>query len=305
MGLLWSRHAAEQVVLYPEHTLGRSKSCLLRVTHPGVSALHAVVFWADEAWYLKDLGSRNGTYLNGRRLPSGERELLVTGGSFELGASGPAFELRDDGAPKPLLVADGDPTFLRPVDDGMLVIPSEDQPEALVFVTQSGDWCVESEAGVQRIEEDGVFSVGGRSYRLIASRGVPATLASQMDRRATLSGASLKFAVSTDEEHVELTVVVPEWSVALGHRAHHYLLLTLARERLKHRAEGLPEGAQGWVERLDLERMLLQTQQHINLAVWRARRQFADAGFVDSMAIVERRGSALRLGVSQLSVERE
>lgn len=292
---------AKDVVLHPEHTLGRSKSCLLHVAHPGVSALHAVIFWADDCWFIKDLGSRNGTFLNGRRLAAGVREPLAQGASVELGAAGPRFELIDESPPQPLLVAADDPSFHRWVTDS-IAIPDEEHPEGLLFLTRTGEWCLESEAGVQRIEDHGLFTLGGRMFRLIASRGVPATATAE--EPLTLADASLTFRVSSDEEHVELTVDARGRSTSLGHRAHHYLLLTLARERAKSEALGLSPGAQGWVERYELERMLRQTQQHINLAVWRARRQFSDAGFADGVNVVERRGSELRLGTARVSIER-
>ncbi|HEY8946643.1 MAG TPA: FHA domain-containing protein [Polyangiaceae bacterium] len=302
MGILRSRQAAQDVVLYPEHTLGRSKSCLLKLSDPGVSALHAVVFWADEAWSVKDLGSRNGTFLDGRKLVPGVREPLARGAVLQLGVDGPEFEVMDEGAPQPLLVAADDPTFYRWIPDGSLAIPSEERPEALLYLTKSGDWCLESESGVQNVEEHGLFTLDGRMFRLIASRGMPATATAE--EQLALTEAALKFSVSSDEEHVLLTVVARGRSVSLGHRAHHYLLLTLARERLKPAQPGVGAGSLGWVERHDLERMLRQTQQHINLAVWRARRQFAEVGFADANNVVERRGSELRLGPLQIEIER-
>lgn len=301
MGLLRYRQTAEDVVLYPEHTIGRSKSCLLRVAHPGVSALHAVVFWADEGWFIKDLGSRNGTFLNGRRLAAGVREPLHLGGKLELGAAGPELELADESAPQPLLVAADDPSFYRWVTDSM-ALPSEEQPEALLFLDPSGEWCLENDGGVQRIEEHGLFTLGGRTFRLIASRGMPATATAE--EQLSLPEAELTFNVSSDEEHVEVLIDARGRKVSLGHRAHHYLLLTLARARVKEQEEGVGPGSQGWIERLELERMLRQTQQHVNLAVWRARRQFAEAGFSDATNIVERRGSELRLGTPRITVRR-
>jgi hypothetical protein len=302
MGILRSRQAPQDVVLYPEHTLGRSKSCLLRLSDPGVSALHAVIFWADESWFIKDLGSRNGTFLSGRRLAPGVRESIVEGVVVQLGIDGPQFELSDDGGPQPLLVAADDPSFYRWIPEGSLAIPNEDHPEALLYLSKTGDWCLESDSGVLRVEEHGLFTLGGRMFRLIASRGMPATTTAE-DQLA-LFDAVLKFSVSSDEEHVALTVEARGKALSLGHRAHHYLLLTLARERLKPELSGIAAGSQGWIERLELERMLRQTQQHINLAVWRARRQFAEAGFSDAINVVERRGSELRLGPTNLTIER-
>lgn len=302
MGILRSRQGSQDVVLYPEHTLGRSKSCLLRLANPGVSALHAVIFWADESWFIKDLGSRNGTFVNNRPLAAGVREPLVKGALLQIGSEGPEFELSDESAPEPLVVAADDASYYRWIGQNSLVLPSEEHPEALLYLAKSGEWHLESEAGTERIEEHGLFALGGRLFRLIASRAMTATATAE--EQLGLREASLKFDVSSDEEHVVLSVEARGKNVSLGHRAHHYLLLTLARERMKGEALSVPSEAQGWLERNELERMLRQTQQHINLAVWRARRQFTEAGFLDATNVVERRGSELRLGVGRVQIER-
>src|SRR2546430_2742302 len=78
----------------PVARLGRSPDCRVIVTGPGagvVSALHAELRFADGDWRLADLGSRNGTYVNERRLhaPVALRSSDVIG----LGESGPRFEV--------------------------------------------------------------------------------------------------------------------------------------------------------------------------------------------------------------------
>lgn len=58
-----------------------------------VSALHAELTVRDGEWYLQDLGSRNGTFLNGR--PVGVRPVPVRhGDEILLGPRGPLLELR-------------------------------------------------------------------------------------------------------------------------------------------------------------------------------------------------------------------
>ncbi len=57
-----------------ELTLGRSPECSLQLPAAGASRRHASVGWRDGAVILRDLGSTNGTYLNGERL-SGEATL--------------------------------------------------------------------------------------------------------------------------------------------------------------------------------------------------------------------------------------
>jgi pSer/pThr/pTyr-binding forkhead associated (FHA) protein len=58
-----------EFVLPPGETvLGREPSAGVCVDHPSVSRLHArISIEAGRAW-IEDLGSRNGTFLNGRRI---------------------------------------------------------------------------------------------------------------------------------------------------------------------------------------------------------------------------------------------
>ena len=49
-----------------------------------VSRIHAAIFYEGGKFYLADLGSRNGTSLNGRLLPAREKERLHDGDSFYL-----------------------------------------------------------------------------------------------------------------------------------------------------------------------------------------------------------------------------
>jgi pSer/pThr/pTyr-binding forkhead associated (FHA) protein len=54
-------------------TFGRSDSAEIRVDDPFASSAHARVFSRNGYMYIEDLGSTNGTYLNGRQLKKAER----------------------------------------------------------------------------------------------------------------------------------------------------------------------------------------------------------------------------------------
>jgi hypothetical protein len=51
-----------------EVVLGRSAECALQLPAAGASRRHASVAWRDGAVVLRDLGSTNGTWLNGERV---------------------------------------------------------------------------------------------------------------------------------------------------------------------------------------------------------------------------------------------
>ena len=63
--------------------IGRSRECDLRVADGNASRRHAEVMQEDE-WYVVDLGSTNGTELNGRRIT---RERLSDGDRITIGAT--------------------------------------------------------------------------------------------------------------------------------------------------------------------------------------------------------------------------
>jgi hypothetical protein len=54
-------------------TLGRSNGADIRVDDPFASSAHARVFPRGDFMYVEDMGSTNGTYLNGRQVRNAER----------------------------------------------------------------------------------------------------------------------------------------------------------------------------------------------------------------------------------------
>lgn len=63
--------------------LGRGSKCHVRIQDSKISRLHCVIISAGNNWYLADLDSRNGTYVNGQRLTAPVR--LSHGDSICLG----------------------------------------------------------------------------------------------------------------------------------------------------------------------------------------------------------------------------
>jgi hypothetical protein len=62
--------------------IGRARDVDFRVDHPSVSRRHAAVFWADGRLVVEDLGSTNGTMVNGYPVTKtvlGPRDVIVIG----------------------------------------------------------------------------------------------------------------------------------------------------------------------------------------------------------------------------------
>ena len=66
-------------------TMGRSDNADILVDDPFASSAHARIFSRGEFMYIEDMGSTNGTYLNGRQLRDAER--LKMADSIRIGDS--------------------------------------------------------------------------------------------------------------------------------------------------------------------------------------------------------------------------
>src|SRR5262245_29550586 len=73
MGMLWQPDERVSVALHHYTTVGRSPSADITISDPRISSQHAVLYWNGNSWMVKDLSSRNGTFLNRRRLEPGQR----------------------------------------------------------------------------------------------------------------------------------------------------------------------------------------------------------------------------------------
>lgn len=79
--------------------IGRDPACALQVDDDGVSRAHAEIFPLAGQWWVRDLGSSNGTYLDGQRIVEAA---LPNRAKLRLGADGPTLELSHAAAaPRP------------------------------------------------------------------------------------------------------------------------------------------------------------------------------------------------------------
>lgn len=288
------------------HLVGRGRASALRLESDLVSGEHAVFRWDGARWELRDLGSSNGTFVDGQRLDSGTTIGLKAGALIAFGDPDNLFRLTDTAAP--VVSAQVGEQTIYGTEEG-LYLPGPEDPECLIRQDGSDRWFLRTfeDARIRRVHDGEEIVFAGR--RAVLSLPV----IRERTRRAgntvrRLADIGLRFRVSLDEEHVDVSVVHGDAVIKLRTRAHGYLLLTLARNRLSDSEnEQLPESEHGWTHAGDLAGQLGLTKRRFNLYVYRAKRQVADeAELLDFEGLVERRTDAaqIRLGLGRLEIER-
>ena len=96
---------------HDEYGVGRAESNNLRLTDRNISRNHAVLGKNGQGWFLRDLSSYNGTYVNGARVV-GEQP-LHSGDVVQLGDY--RLELLDEGLVVPVVAGAAPPPVVPPV----------------------------------------------------------------------------------------------------------------------------------------------------------------------------------------------
>jgi hypothetical protein len=291
--------------LEPEHLVGRAPSSSLRLGHRYVSGQHAVIRWGKDHWHLKDLGSRNGTFLDGARLRPGHEYPLRVGSTMSFGkAHEDEWQLADATPPCAMVVpVDGDEPIL--LESDFIALPSVSDLRGTIYRDRVGFWTLEQVDGtVVRLRNRQAFDVAGQTYRFCCPDTVSMTSLATSAPDLEVRHLQLLFCVSKDEEFVKLEMVCGGKTVEVGSRNFNYLLLTLARRRLKEQTEGLPDTTCGWIHLDELAHDPSMAPPQLNIDVYRIREQFAALGVVDAVNIVERRvrPRQLRIGVPRIEV---
>jgi len=298
MGTLRNPRNGRTVPLGARALVGRAPAANLRIEDACVSGEHATLWWSEGRWWLRDLGSTNGTFVGVERLAPGQAHPLAPGSRCSFGAPDRPWDWVEDGPPRVVAlrgdrVVAGHPTLLS--------LPSDDDPQATVFLGPDG-WMVESRDGTEVMPDHGAVVVSGAAWTVLLPEVLQGT--ERPDGAAwVLHGTSLRLAVSRDEEAVHATLLDGSRVLDLGVRAHHYLLLYLARRRAEDSAARPDE--QGWVHTDVVQRELALNELALNVQVHRCRKGLAALGVEGSAGVIERRRGTgqLRLGLGAFSIE--
>lgn len=309
MAILEHQSSNRQYTLNSSHLVGRSDACTLRLDSPQVSLEHAAFHWNGAGWELKDLASRNGTLVGQHQLAPGQLTVLEEGARVAFGDPDDIYVLIDAGPPEACAYArDG---VIIHAEDGLLALPSEANCLFLVHEDEPGQWFVQASDGSQRAVDSGDTLTGPDGWWRLSLPQVQHRTDTPARAGLRSSDLGLHFAVSLDEEDVVVTVTHRKGSNQLDRRANSYLLLTLARERLRDSADpDLPEPERGWIARDTLMRLMPadpdnpMTAQKLTMEIYRVRKRFQRLGVVDHTAVIERRWSSgkVRLAIADIEI---
>jgi hypothetical protein len=237
-------------------------------------------------------------------LSSGARRRLRVGSLIGVGQE-ESWELADASPPRAL--GRNELGTIRLEENGMLSLPDEENPQAMVFRRSRG-WVLEV-GGEERpvASTSGPHAIGGQRWwlELPDLAEVDETAHVGDEAGSSLDDLELRLAVSLDQEQVDVTLVGPTWERVLPGRVHNTLLLVLARIRLSDRAQGLEEAECGWLHAEDAARQLGEDISQVNLYSHRARQVLGRMGVADASRLVERRSMTrqLRIGIARLEIE--
>jgi sigma-B regulation protein RsbU (phosphoserine phosphatase) len=131
-----------------EYVIGRRSDCQIFVPDMRVSRQHARLWRTGETWSVEDLGSNNGTYINGIRLQSGmqlkhDDEITIANNKIRVEANEPATD-----GPKP---NEGSVTIVD-VTSNSLIRPRDDAGSGRLPMISSGMISVSDQKAVRLIE---------------------------------------------------------------------------------------------------------------------------------------------------------
>ncbi len=289
--------------------IGRASTNDLVLSEARVSQFHASLAWTSQGvWELRDLGSSNGSFVDGVRLGAGDRKTLSANAGLSFGAPGAEWSLID--VRRPLPEARELATGTRHVGTPHLLSVTKAGTTVDIFEEGRGNWVIESDGVLRDLRNDEIIELGGTRFLVALPLPISETedapgAAPERAAELPLAETTLTFLVSADLETIELQVT---WSGRrwVCQKAYVRALLSLAEARLRDAgASSVRTHERGWVYGDELCTLAsYESVARLNVEVHRARSEFAREGVPGAPAIVQRRRGTgqLRIGTDRIEV---
>jgi pSer/pThr/pTyr-binding forkhead associated (FHA) protein len=309
MGVLIRCANGERHRLASRFLVGRSPSNHLRLPDSWISAVHAELLWKGSAWELHDLGSRNGTYIDGERLEAGARKAVSDRVEIAFGDVGDPFRLLDAGPPMAVALSNDDQR--RESEAGLLILPDPEAPICTICYDLRVGWVVEWNDGArEQLAHDATLVAGKQTWRLELPRIVDHTW-DPTGVRVNVASSTMQITLrdpeqplAKGEEPLEIRLLQRDRVLRLPDRTYNRLLLALAEHRLEDEAAGTPHHKAGWLDIDDVLDLLDMDEVTFNVYISRARRDVAKLAVEDAASFIQRRLSPrrVRLGVRKVEI---
>lgn len=295
--------------LAPHHTFGRlAASVDTLIDKPYISKLHAAIEWNGSQWRIKNLGL-NGTWVNGISLGQGDtRDLSINDKIHFAEQTDPGFTVTNLAAPADMLwplvdsATPPEPIYLARYH----LLPDTEHPELALFYDEpSQQWHQEalhqqSEHEQPELNDGDLVQFSNSHWQFVRARIYGPT---EIKSSLHINDYEFIFTMSLDEETTQLNLH-HQHTLDLAVRTHHYLLLQLARHRAEDAQRGLDNKSQGWVYADQLAAELGLDSTHMNIQIFRARKQLADnlPDAEGQQSLLERRGGKIRFGCDKFKI---
>lgn len=303
MATLVNLQTQQRCLLQSHHTVGRLNSSVnTLISDSYISKIHAFIEWNGEHWLLRDVSS-NGTWLNGNRLSMEQIAKLDVGDEIAFASKEThIFTLADINPPCDCLVPVEHNSEAIELEFCHLLESKQSQPMILSYNNNTYSWWQEilddnlnQPTKTAELSDQSMLTVDGLIWQLQINRSIEDT----QILRPTITSIDeiiFEFHTSLDEESTQLRLQSGEQNIDLLLRSHHYLTLTLARQRAHDIKVGLDDSEQGWVYAEHLAKDLGLEAGHLNIQIYRIRKQFIDAlnNCCETSNIIERSAGKLR-----------
>lgn len=279
---------------------GRAASSTLVLDDAYASSQHAKLVWSGTRWMIRDLGSRNGTFVDGARIEPGAPVPIKRGSRIGFGETNAAYELIDDTVPG-IIAVDTESRAVKTASTPFLLLPSDDAPEVSIYPDTAGtEWIAEhSNGAVRKISDGDIVRAGSQSFRVqlpVLSEATPIVQVAMSVENITVRFQRLP------RNELRVSISHRGRETVLESREHHNLLLAMAE--LRAQDAGLDEGDRGWRTLEQISKIVRQEINAINVATHRARQQFAQLGIENAAQIIESRTGIRRFGAKHFEIVR-
>jgi len=276
--------------------IGRSPAAQVAINDPRMSRMHAMIWVQGGAVWVRDLGSTNGTHLNGKRI--GAPVSLPDTALLQIG--GATIQINDEHPSRPALpmlwLEESKTSLRRSISCVPLTLPGG----GILYRNESGVW-LDRDGTQQALSIGDGIDIGEQHWRLVDADGThhSTDVSGQNGLPYSLAWGHRERLVMQDPSNHSSHIV--------GSSRRTSLLRALAENLQRDREQGQPREQQGWTADRELgqavwgDAWLNNGSNRLNVLIHRVRRALQDDGF-NPDCIQKQRGAA-RLWIQRVHLE--